>query len=322
MFSRRSGENMKPTYRPYQTEDDFWRMRAFLRQVFLLNDRLQRSWHVARLDYARWHTCLNCANVRLDDVAFLWEMDGEIIAILMPDGGPGEAHLLVHPAWRTPELEEEMLAVAEERLAKIQPDGTRKLYVWVHATNAPRQELVQRRGYRKDDWPEHQWRRDLDGPIPPAPLAPGYTIRPLGDGLELLERCYASGLGFHDGDIKVAVENREDPTWYRNIQTAPLYRRDLDLVAIAPDGAVAAFCTIWFDDVTRSAYFEPVATVPAHQRRGLGKALLTEGLRRLQRMGATRAFVGGYEEAANALYRSVMGEQHELDEPWVKEWKP
>ena len=42
-------------------------------------------------------------------------------------------------------------------------------------------------------------------------IAPGYTIRSLGDGLELLERCYASGLGFHEGDIKVAVENRDDP---------------------------------------------------------------------------------------------------------------
>jgi ribosomal protein S18 acetylase RimI-like enzyme len=116
--------------------------------------------------------------------------------------------------------------------------------------------------------------------------------------------------------------NRDDPTWYRNIQTAPLYRRDLDLVAIAPDEAIAAFCTIWFDDVTRSAYFEPVATVPAHQRRGLGKALLTEGLRRLQRMGATRAFVGGYSLAANTLYQSVMGSQYELYEVWVKEWSP
>jgi ribosomal protein S18 acetylase RimI-like enzyme len=127
-------------------------------------------------------------------------------------------------------------------------------------------------------------------------------------------------LGFHEGDIKIAVENRDDPTWYRNIQTAPLYRRDLDLVAIAPDGAIAAFCTIWFDDVTRSAYFEPVATVPAHQRRGLGKALMTEGLHRLQRMGATRAFVGGFSAEANALYRSVMGPEHDLYEPWVKEY--
>jgi ribosomal protein S18 acetylase RimI-like enzyme len=180
---------------------------------------------------------------------------------------------------------------------------------------------LRQRGYSKSGEAEHQWRRRLDSPIAPVPLAPGYTIRSLGDGLELLERCYASGLGFHEGDIHIAVENRTDPTWYRNIQTAPLYRRDLDLVVIAPDGSIASFCTIWFDDVTRSGYFEPVATVPAQQRRGLGKALMTEGLRRLQRMGAATAFVGGYSPAANALYQSVMGPDHELDEAWIKKWE-
>jgi ribosomal protein S18 acetylase RimI-like enzyme len=311
---------MRPTFRPYQTEDDFWRMREFLRQVFLLNHRLQRSWHVARLDYARWHTCLNCAKVSLEEVAFLWETDGQIVALLMPDGGRGEAHLSVHPELRTPELEEEMFSVAEERLAAVKPDRRRRLVVWAPEQDVLRQGILTRRSYAKENWPEYQWRRQLALPVPAVPVAQGYTIRSLEAGLELLERCYASGLGFHDGDIKVAVENREDPTWYRNIQTAPLYRRDLDLVVTAPDGAIAAFCTIWFDDVTRSAYFEPVATVPTQQRRGLGKALLTEGLRRLQRMGATTAFVSGFSPAANGLYQSVMGPDHELYEPWVKEW--
>ena len=313
---------MKPHYRPYKTEDDFWRMRALLREVFMLNKQLQRSWHVARLDYARWHVCLNCAKVRLEDVAHLWESDGQLIAFLMPDGGFGEAHLCVHPGLRTLELEEEMLTVAEERLAAAQPDGSHRLYVWAPEQDKLRQELLTRRGYSKDNWPEHIWRRCLDSPIPNVPLAPGYTIRTLGDSLELLERCYASGLGFHNGDIKIAAENREDPTWYRNIQTAPLYRRDLDLVAVTHDGAIASFCTIWFDDVTRSGYFEPVATVPAHQRRGLGKALMTEGLRKLQRMGATTAFASGGSPAANALYQSVMGLDYELYEPWVNHLKP
>lgn len=310
---------MKPILRPYQTEEDYWRMREFLRQVFILNNRRERSWHVARLDYARWHTCLNCAKVRLEEVAFLWETEGQIIAFLMPDGGRGEAHLCVHPDLRTRDLEEEMLTVAEERLAAIQPDGSTELVIWSPEQDIQRRDLLIQRGYRKGDTPEHQWRRQLDAPIEVVPATPGYTIRSLGDGLELLERCYASGLGFHEGDITVAVDNRNDPTWYRNIQTAPLYRRDLDLVAIAPDGAIAAFCTIWFDDVTRSAYFEPVATVPDYQRRGLGKAIMTEGLRRLQRMGATTAFVGGYSNQANALYRSVMGSDFELSEPWVME---
>jgi len=313
---------MKSTFRPYQTDDDYWRMREFLRQVFLLNHRLERSWHVARLDYARWHTCLNCAKVRLEEVAFLWEQGGQILAMLMPDGGPGEAHLSVHPIQRTLELEEEMLSVAEEHLAAVKPDGLHKLVVWAPEQDKLRQDLLIRHGYNQVNGTEYQWRRNLEAPIPAVPVAPGYSIRSLRDGLELLERCYASGLGFHEGDITVAVDNRNDPSWYRNIQTAPLYRRDLDLVVIAPDGAIAAFCTIWFDDVTRSAYFEPVATVPAHQRRGLGKALLTEGLHRLQRMGATTASVGGYSPAANGLYQAVMGSEHELYEPWAKEWSP
>ena len=317
---------MKPTFRPYQNEEDYWRMREFLRRVFMANNGLERSWHVARLDYARRHLCLNCDKVRLEDTVYLWEngsdhgREREMVAIAMPEGGPGEVHLMIHPDYHTAELEEEMLSAAEGRLAANGPDGLRRLCVWSPEQNWLRQSILGKRGYDKRNAAEYQWRRDLDQPIPDAPVAPGYTIRSLGDGLELLERCYASGLGFHEGDINTAVENRNDPTWYRNIQNAPLYRRDLDLVAIAPDGAVAAFCTIWFDDVTRSAYVEPLATVPAHRRLGLGRALLPEGLRRLQRIGTTRAFVGGFSPAANALYESVMGPEHELYEPWVKKW--
>lgn len=311
---------VQPTFRRYQTEDDYWRMRAFLRHVYVLNNQRETSWHVARLDYARWHTCLNCAHVGLEDVTWLWELDGQLVAVLMPDGGPGEAHMLEHPELRTPELEEAMLTVAEEHLAITTADSMRQLCVWSPAPDRLRQAILERRGYARDTPAATQWRRQLAGDIPMAPSAPGYTIRSLGDGLELLERCYASGLGFHAGDIRVAVDNRSDPTWYRNIQTAPLYRRDLDLVAVAPDGAIAAFCTVWFDDATRSGYFEPVATVPAHQRRGLARALMTEGLRRLQRMGATVAFVSGYSAGANALYQSVMGDDCERYEPWVRQW--
>jgi len=50
---------MPPTFRPYQTEDDYWRIRSFLREVFLFNGRREHSWHVARLDYWRWHLVVN-----------------------------------------------------------------------------------------------------------------------------------------------------------------------------------------------------------------------------------------------------------------------
>ncbi len=47
---------------------------------------------------------------------------------------------------------------------------------------------------------------------------------------------------------------------------------------------------------------------------------MTEGLRRLKRMGAVVASVGGFSPEANALYASVMSPECELYEPWVKEW--
>lgn len=311
---------MMITYRPYQSEDDFWKMRAFLREVFVLNGFRERAWHVARLEYARWHTCLNCHNLTLYDVAHLWEADGELIAIVMPDGGPDEVHFMIHPDYENRVLEEAMLAIAEEKLSIINKDGKRFLNVWAMEDDPLRRALLAEHGYERKGWVETQHRRDLSLPIPHVPVPEGYTIRSLGYGLELLERCYASGLGFHQGDIKIAVENRDDPTWYRNIQTAPLYRRDLDLVAIAPDGAVVSFCTIWFDDVTRSAYFEPVATVPSHQRRGLSKALLTEGLHRLKRMGCSWAFVAGFEPGPNRLYETTVGSEYGHYQSWEKTW--
>jgi mycothiol synthase len=303
--------------RPYQTEEDYWRIRAFLRQGMLLNGVREKSWHVARLDYWRWHVAANCQDRdSIDGLVFLWETaDGQIVAVLNAEGS-GDAHLQVHPELRTPELEEEMLVVAEEHLPVDRGDK-RVLMTWTDDQDALRLAVLKRRGYTQGKWAEHQWRRDLDTPIPHVPIPPGYTVRALGDAEELPARSWASWRGFHPDE---ADEDYEGWEWYANIQRCPLYRRDLDIVAVAPGGEIASFCTFWYDDVTRSAYIEPVATVPEHQRRGLARATITEGLLRLQRLGATRAFVGGYEPGANALYSSVLSAEHDRSEQWVKRW--
>jgi len=304
------------TRRGYEGEEDYWRLRAFLREVFLLNGRQERSWQVARLDYWRWHVVENCGiGATMDEVIFFWEdAKGEIVAAVHPEG-PGDVHLQVHPAFRTPALEEEMIALAEERLARPREGGRRWLQIWARQQDALRRDLLARRGYVAGAWPEVHRQRHLDGPIPVAAVAPGYAIRSLGGPEELPARSWASWRGFHEDEPDDQYDGWE---WYRNLQRMPLYRRDLDLVAVAPTGEIAAFCTIWFDDVTRTGYTEPVATVPEHRRRGLGKAILTEALRRLQRMGGTLATVGGFSPAANALYGSVFSREHTLVEHWER----
>lgn len=309
---------MELKMRSYQGSEDFWRIREFLRAVFQLNGMRQHSWDVVRFDYWFWHGLKNIETYRIEDRVFLWETPaGELAAMLNPET-ISDAFLQVHPAFRTPELEEEMIAMAEDCYGQAAREKQEPLKVWANREDVLRRAILQRRGYQPGPWPEYKRRRSMNSSLPEAPLPPGFSVRPVGDGADLLERCYASGLAFHEKDIQYAVDNRADPTWYRNIQHAPLYRRDLDLTVVDPNGAVASFCTVWFDDVNRVGVFEPVGTPPAFQKRGLGKAVMREGLKRLGEMGAVMTYVGSYSERAGALYASVGFTEYDLCEAWEK----
>jgi GNAT superfamily N-acetyltransferase len=298
-------------------EDDYYRVRDFLRECYLLNGRREFCWQPYRLDYARWHGLLNISEMRFEDAMFVWEIDGRIAGVLNAED-KRNAFLQVHPQHQDAALYEDMLNVAMREFAWKGDDGQQRLCIWAGAHNTLLQGLLAQRGYTKGDWPEHQRYQSLAGkPMPDAPHPAGYTVRSLGDGVELIERCYASGLAFHEGDIKVAASNR-DVVWYRNIQKCILYRRDLDLVAVTPQGEIASFCTVWYDDVTRTGAFEPVATVPAHQRHGLARAVMTEGIRRLMTLGAVHATVGSYSDEAGALYAAMGFTQYDLSERWEK----
>ncbi len=307
---------MTHTLHTCDKEDDFWRARNFLREVFQPNDRLEHSWHVARLDYWRWHYILTCNIFKSIEagMAFWENADGKIVAALNHLGG-SELRLHVHPQFYSADLEHEMLAYAEENYFAIAEDGRRYIYLPILQDDTCRQELVQSRGYKKQPGWGHHYRRDLDSLISDTPIPTGYTIRSMGTLDEHSARCWASWRAFHNDEPNENYDG--DYSWYQNLQSAPLYRRDLDVVAAAPDGGIAAFCTIYYDDYTRSAVTVLVGTAAEHWWRGLCKAVMTEGLKRLQQLGCTRVFSTAHEEPAGALYRSMLKEM-KVTETWLK----
>ena len=70
------------------------------------------------------------------------------------------------------------------------------------------------------------------------------------------------------------------------LSRASFYRGDLDLVAVAPGGDVASFCTFRMDPPSRVTELEPKGTLPEYRRLGLAKVLGVEG------------FVGEFRELA------------------------
>jgi RimJ/RimL family protein N-acetyltransferase len=91
-------------------------------------------------------------------------------------------------------------------------------------------------------------------------------------------------------------------------------------IAAANAGEIAASYTIYYDDYTRSAATVLVGVAAEHWRRGLGKAVVIEGMRRLKHLGCTRVFSTANDDPADALYRSVLREMKVTD-TWIKEWK-
>lgn len=86
-----------------------------------------------------------------------------------------------------------------------------------------------------------------------------------------------------------------------------LYRPDLDLCIRTDAGEVASYCLCWLDQLNGVGLFEPVRTEDAWQRRGLSRALLTEGIRRFMSNGAGPIKVSRMRNihAARGLYTSV-----------------
>jgi len=311
---------MKLTLNPCKTEDDFFRVRNFLREIFLLCGQLNFDSHVALLDHWRWHYIATCQETApFDQVTTIWEtLEGQIAAVLHPICHD-EVRLHLHPKFRSSMLEDEIISYAEEHHSDWFNDGKRILYLSVFPEDTLRQQTLTQRGFEHQKARDFYWWRDLEVSIPDSPPTLGYEIRSMGAEFEHPARSWCSWRAFH---AEEPDENYDDDySWYANMQSAPLYRRDLDIVAVAPNGKYAGFCTISYDDYTRSAAIVLEGTAAEHQGRGLGEAMTIEGMRRLKHLGCTRVFSIVNEEAVNAMYRSVMPDCRVADH-WVKIWTP
>lgn len=224
--------------------------------------------------------------------AMLWFVEGELAGFIWPSDT--NADLLVHPAHRA--VEAAMLDYAETTLASSNDDNPPNVTTWSMTQDTVREVLLKQRGYTRTQSCLIFHTADLHRSIPAPDMPPSFAIRAFAGEVEIEARVEVHRSAFHPS--RMTVEK------HRRAMASPTYRQALDLLVIAPDGAPAAYCIVWYDEVNRFGVFEPVGAHQDYRRRGLAKAVLLYGQRRLQELGATTAHVcaTGGDNASTALY--------------------
>ena len=278
---------------------DFWRMRDLLLTTVPLTP-IGFNWDVRRLDGKRFYNADPDDNRLLRRPIYLWETgDGQMVGFVLAEGAD-DAHLQVHPDYR--HLETEMIDWTMENLSLDDETGQRQLEIYVMEYDALRQRLLAESRLEKMTYGGMtRYLRLGHQSLTEPQLVDGYALRTTNpDDISDCQRIAdLLNAAFH--------RNFHNAAEYQNFtRRAPSFHPNLDLVAVAPDGSFAGYVAIPYDERNRRGIFEPVCTHPDHQRLGLAKALMLEGLLRLQAMEAIDVTVDtGDMIPANSLYDSL-----------------
>ena len=268
--------------RPYHHDTDLDAMRVLLQTGRAANNG---TYYVHPGDLNWWWYYADREKI-FPQSTFLWEKDGKVVGWALTAYGAMDVYFLPHLRG-TPEAEA-MYIWAEEKLAEtIRKKGDDRMEtIWVSEHDTVLIAHLETRGFNCDEPYLIYNLRALDEDLPAPALPPGYTVRGMGGDHEASSRARASYGAFQSmKEWEPYLQN------YLNFSHSPVYDPELDVVAVALDGEIAAFAICWLDPVNQIGLFEPVGTHPDYQRQGLGRAVLYEGMKRMHTRGMRMASV-------------------------------
>ena len=288
---------MKTKPRPYQKTSDLQTIGDLLRQTYS-QEPCWNSWSFALYDI--W------AQRKLGDQAVfgitdwqqdihLWEDDQTSLVGAAVFRDPAFVKLIMLPKHR--DLMAPMLDWVESRFQEKQI-ADKQLTIETIETNPFLENLLASRGYEKDSgyyiFREKELTRSEKEPVI---LPPGFTIQHIQTAEDLKK--------FHRG-TEIVFNFPDNPDVYQILRQAPSFVPELDLILLSPQGEIASFGSVWFDQTLSLAEFEPVGTMPEFRKLGLGKALITEACNRLRVLGCEKVTVMSWSDSigANRLYEA------------------
>jgi mycothiol synthase len=261
------------------------------------------------VDKLDWRTSVDelrveFADPRLDparDLQLWQDADGELIGfgqlwiMVSIEELNGRIFTWIRPEARGGTLETDILDWAAERLrhASREHGLPGRLRPTAGAEQAAQVALLSNLGFAIDRY-SYTMERSLAEPIAAPQLPEGYTIREVAGHHEAQAWVDMFNLSFIDHP-NYSPWKVEQVLHYLD---EPIYQPNLNLVAVAPDGTLAGFCWMLInpEDNARTGRkvgeIDVLGTRRGYRNIGLGRALLLEGMRRLQQAGMELAQLG------------------------------
>jgi hypothetical protein len=269
---------MELTSRFYETERDLRRMQGLLMEARSRTD----DWHYMHIGEFTFHFFMVLCHLNPREHIRLWhDAEDKLVGYAILGEGPS-FDWQIAPEYEWCGIETEAWTWAETFLAELRKRDAKQwsgnLSSGARQDNGRRRIFLAQHGLQySGEFAEVNMLRTLADPIPESAPPPGYRIRSIAGTKDVPKRAAAHREVWQpwtDGNISDEA--------YASFMQLPAYERELDVVAVAADGAIVACVNGWIDPLNRIGELESVGVVPSHRRRGLMRAVLMEVLRRIR----------------------------------------
>lgn len=233
-------------------------------------------------------------NMQLESVrskARIWRQSQDVIAFAYVDDYNNLWFECLPDFPLVDQLETEIIewGITCTRKRNIETGQSNTLDYSCSADDSHRLQLLEKHGFFREAVRSLHYSLNLRQPAQLYPLPEGFSIRPV-KGEEELDKLVALHRAAFGTD-QMTVEYR------LAMMSTPQYLPEVDLVAEDVCGELAAFCVCGFEDIhTGIGYTDPIGVHPDHQRKGLGAAIVSAGMRKLGELGVTRVELGTSSE--------------------------
>ena len=296
-------------YRRKFDDDDYLNIKKFIQN----NPRISnhRNWSIDRWNFCRYFAqIMHKTYDNWTSTVGIWVNENAEIAIIVNSEGEdkGEVFFQIGVNDIPDNTLNEMFEYATHNLwTKKKQKKYINLRIGRH--NKRLQEYALDKGFERQNWNEltsvMQVERKLDINIPSRfEILDGNHVSENDKGV-----AHAKAFGYYESEISI-----DSKGCYKMLKKAPDYKSGLDLYMIAPDNQVAAFCTLWHDEINNIGILEPVGTLPEFRKIGLAKALIFKCMNSVYDKGVRKIYVG----SSQTFYFKLGFNVEWCDEIWKK----